>query len=369
MSNYYDEDRKAGWIELFFDLAYVVLLGRMGHLLLHTHYASLEFESIVNFIWIFVVQFFVWMLFTIYLNIYGNDSNLQNFLGFSLLTCLIINTILMSDIRDNASYISLSLGVMCLIISIAYFTSRYEVKENTRYAKHKSAVLMLVAILTIPVVFMKDNTVVIYITIIYTIEHIFAEIAIRKYGAAKPNGEHLVERIGTFMILIFGEVLIVLVDNTRGIVDRANIFHVIMMALLVFSIWMNYFTNVDKLKECRYETYSQILFQSFLVMFALTLLPAIIYHSNSQQLGVKEFNGLVLIFAIFFFVGNGFSYIKITSLKRIVSYSIGAPTILGIIIFTMQTYVATVIALVTTAVTTAFMMLWQNLKIKSCSEE
>lgn len=366
ITNYFKKHRNPGWIELFFDLAYVVLLGRMAHILFHTHHGELDSMAVVSFLWIFSVQFLVWMLFTVYINIYGNDSQSQNGFAFLLMTCLISTAILMTDLVSNAKYIALSLAVMSLIISFMYSISKDRVPSNRKYAIYKSKSLFTLGIASIPVLFMEPLTIIIYVFVIYSLEHLMDEIFLNKVGSAKPDGEHFVERIGIFMILLFGESFVTLVDNIPKEIGIYNLYPVFMILVILFGLWINYYTFNEKLTKANYTRYSQILFTNYLVMFAMTIFPAIVYHGIHQELAIDTFKLIIIVFSIFFFGGNGFSYIKIPEHTRWGSITYGTlPTlIISIILYFVNSYILALITLLLMVALTATVMINSILKLK-----
>ncbi len=47
---YYDKNRHATWLELFFDLIFVVAIGKVTHILGHVHHGHFEPEQVWTFL-------------------------------------------------------------------------------------------------------------------------------------------------------------------------------------------------------------------------------------------------------------------------------------------------------------------------------
>lgn len=367
LTNYLKHNRNPGWIELFFDLAYAVLLGRLAHMLFHTHHGHIEVANIISFLWIFAIQFMVWMLYTVYMNIYGNNSFWQSLFGFALMSCLFIVAMLMHDIRENASYISAAMGIMSLVIGFQYKKSVDVVISNKAYAKYKFKALMILGSISIAMVFAPSNWAIAIVFIIYAVEHLIDEIFLNKVGMAKPDGEHFVERIGIFIILLLGESFITLFANLPDEPNLTNIIPVGLMLIILFGMFINYFSHNERMAHAEYSRYSQILLYNYIVMAAITLLPVLIYHGIHQKMAVNDFKYLVILFISLFYFGNGLSYRRVSSNQSwiIIAYSIGFPVIFSTIIWFMTSYLQVLIALTSIIVFTGTTVLVSNHKISN----
>lgn len=308
VTNYLKNGRDPGWIELFFDLTYAVLLGRMAHLLFYTHHGEFEHQAVLFFTWIFSIAFLVWMLYTVYMNIYGNDSLWQNLISFLLMIGLFAIGIMLLDIVNNARVIVLTMSVISVIISGMYRLSKDVVPENRNYAIYKSRALFITAIIGVFAFFLEPIAVVTVTGIAYTGEHFLDELFLKRVGMAKTDSKHLVERIGIFMILIIGESFITLFNNLPEVFSLITLLPVGIILATIFMIFINYYTNNESMSEAVHIRYSQILASNFLVIAALTLLPVMTYHGIHQELDLQIYKWICGIFLFLFYFGNGMAY-------------------------------------------------------------
>ncbi|MCP4372406.1 MAG: low temperature requirement protein A [Deltaproteobacteria bacterium] len=70
----YLTDRQATWLELFFDLIFVVALGRVTHFLVHVHHGHLSEGIWWKFILVFIPLWWVWVGHTVYSNRFDADT-------------------------------------------------------------------------------------------------------------------------------------------------------------------------------------------------------------------------------------------------------------------------------------------------------
>jgi low temperature requirement protein LtrA len=366
ITNYMREGRDPGWIELFFDLAYAVLIGRMAHLMFETQHGVFESMAVISFLWIFVMQFLVWMFYTVYMNIYGNNSLWQNIFSFGLMTCLFLIGILMQDIHENASYIASTLGFMCLLISIMYWKSNKWVRENKRYATYKGSALLVLAALSVACIFLESTAVIGVTTVVILLEHLIDEIFLNKVGMAQPDSKHLVERIGVFMILMFGESFITIVNNLTLPIRFHEMLPIGVILIVIYGMFVNYYSHIELTAETKYHRYSQILAFQFLVLSSLALLPVITYHGFYQEVHISQFKWVVIAFLTLFYFGNGMSYNLVKGRSMIGNFLYGVifPLLFGTIIYKMNNYTAVLVALMIIVLFTAVLITKVNYRPK-----
>lgn len=358
MTNYMMKNRDPGWIELFFDLSFVVLVGEIAHLLFKTDGLNADFFNFISFWWLFGIITLVWMLFTVFLNYYGNNGVRQNLFAFILMICLLFISVLIEDFVENAALIAIMLGFMCVIISIVYFRATYTINENIAYVKYKRISLLVLALLTIPCVFFSPHIIMIYTSTIFLGEHLLDEIIAKKKGMASPDGSHFVERIGVFMILVFGEAFLTLIGTVDIAFDALPSFFILLFT--IFALWINYFTFLDDLASVQYNKYSQILLNNIFIFLGMTMLSGIIYHGMHQHINVQQFELAVVIFTVLFFFANSISFKKIGCGNEAVWYGI-LPVLVAIIsALFFNTHFSMLCTLFLIALGSAIFVLYQN---------
>lgn len=361
-TNYMRENRNPGWIELFFDLSYAVLLGRLAHMLFHTHHGHFILEDLVSFMWIFMIQFMVWMLYTVYMNIYANDSMKQNLFGFALMSCLFIVAVLMQNVFKNANYLAFVMGVMSIIIALMYRKSINLVPENEKYARYKSRALIYLGVISMSMIFFTSTFAIATILIAYSLEHLIDEIFLNKVGMAKPDVEHFVERIGIFIILLMGESFITLFSNLPELNNLKDFIPSLLMLFVLFGMFVNYFSHNERMAQADYKRYSQILFYNYIVMIAFTILPVLVFHGVIQVLDLQIYKILVIAFVFLFYFGNGMAYRMSHErvIWQLVIYALVFPIIFAMILWSINTYMGVIIGLTIIVILTAILITYMN---------
>ena len=94
------DNRSATWLELFFDLIFVVALGKVTHLLGKTHEGMISFETIITFILLFITFWWVWTLHTSFSNRVKGERNVHKILTLLLMFLLIVlSTTALTSVR------------------------------------------------------------------------------------------------------------------------------------------------------------------------------------------------------------------------------------------------------------------------------
>ena len=86
---YFDPHRHATWLELFFDLIFVVALRDAGEILSETHDGHIAPEQFLHFVLVFLPLWWIWAGHTIYANRFDTD-NRQHRLSTLLIMFLLI---------------------------------------------------------------------------------------------------------------------------------------------------------------------------------------------------------------------------------------------------------------------------------------
>lgn len=134
-TKYFDPNRHATWLELFFDLIYVVTIGDVTHILSHTHEGHLDPLQFWKFVLIFIPLWWIWASHTMYANRFDADDRKHRLATLLIMFLLIIISGLIGA-RFVASFEAI---VACYvgakyIIAAMYFVSKQRHKESVELA-------------------------------------------------------------------------------------------------------------------------------------------------------------------------------------------------------------------------------------------
>lgn len=238
-----EEERHATWLELFFDLIFVVAISELAHNLNR----DISLSGFLGFLLLFIPIWWSWIGATFYANLFDTDD-----LGHRLLTALQMVAVaaLAVNVHDglgeNSAGFALSYTAVRALLVVEYLRAgRHVVAARSltaRIAKGSGlAVLVWLVSAFVPVplrfaLWMLALTVD-FCTVMTAGESVHVELA--------PHTSHLPERFGLFTLIVLGETVLAVVD---GIAEQQwNISSAIAAVFglsIAFSLWWLYFDNL-----------------------------------------------------------------------------------------------------------------------------
>jgi len=93
----YLKDRQATWLELFFDLIFVVALGKVTHFLVHVHNGHLSEGVWWKVVLVFVPLWWIWVGHTVYSNRFDADTRPHRVVTLFLMSLLILLSVVVGE--------------------------------------------------------------------------------------------------------------------------------------------------------------------------------------------------------------------------------------------------------------------------------
>jgi low temperature requirement protein LtrA len=238
-----DEERRATWLELFFDLVFVVAIAELGHNLS----ADVSITGFLAFMALFAPVWWCWVGQTFYATRFDTDD-----IGHRLLTLLQMTIIAALAVNIHYAFGKSSIGfALCYaafraVLIIQYLSAAYFVPIarplSARYARGFGLGMALwIVSVFVPV----PGRFVLWILglLVDLITPLRAGQAVIR---VPPSFSHVPERLGLFVIIVLGESILAVV---QGISGQAWTLSAIVMALfglsIAFSFWWMYFDSVD----------------------------------------------------------------------------------------------------------------------------
>lgn len=147
---YYEKNRHATWLELFFDLIFVVVIGKVTHILGDVHQGHFEHEQLWTFVLLFVPLWWVWSSHTIYANRFDTDSNAHRLATLFVMLLLIVLSALIGD-EPEVNYplvIACYFGIR-VAISIMYISSRRKLDDLGEFSSKLGFALLVSAVVSL----------------------------------------------------------------------------------------------------------------------------------------------------------------------------------------------------------------------------
>jgi low temperature requirement protein LtrA len=212
------ENRHATWLELFFDLIFVVALGKVTHLLAHTHNRQLDSDTFLTFAILFFPFWWIWVLHTSFSNRFDNDNRFQRVFTLLLMFFLIVlSTTVDSGIENNYKFFLLFYAIVKIITGGLYVTDIHKI-ESRSINRRIIWALVFGTLIAVSGVFFNYQIAAILLIISIIFEIIIIQTTHNSKTSTKPVDKgHLVERIGLLAIVLLGESIISLSSGLTNV--------------------------------------------------------------------------------------------------------------------------------------------------------
>ena len=238
-----DEERRATWLELFYDLVFVAAIAQVAHYL----EAHITLAGFFSYVLLFIPIWWSWVGATFYATRFDTDD-----LGHRLLTLLqmVAIAVLAVNVHDGLGESSvgfaLSYVAVRVILIFQYISAGYFVPAARGLVKWYATGFSIAALIWL---------VSIFVPIPWRFA-LWGSALIADFGtpltAGKlvskipPSFSHVPERLGLFTIIVLGEAVISVVRGVSelewGILSAVV---ALLGMLIAFSLWWIYFDSVD----------------------------------------------------------------------------------------------------------------------------
>ena len=309
---YFDTHRHATWLELFFDLIFVVALRDAGEILIETHDGHMAPQQILHFVLVFLPLWWIWMGHTIYANRFDTDSRQHRLSTLLIMFLLIEISAQMSAGIDDPYGYSLAVAGYCgarLIIAGMYFVSRRKHHHRGGFATQVGTVFAVGAAISLSSILFAPpwSYLVFYAGIVFDMAALV--LLNRRLDVVPAHTSHLVERVGLLTIIMLGESVISISAALSDIAwNQSNIMAAVSGFVMVSSIWWIYYDSFHLLEHRKLTTGYSILYSHFFLFIGLAILASLIRHAIMDDLAPNDFRLLAAAGTVLFFLGKQYGY-------------------------------------------------------------
>lgn len=293
-----EKGRHAVWIELFFDLVYVVALARLTHMIVEGHNGHTGLAEYAMYFILFVPIWWSWLGHTMYANRFATYDVIDRLLTLLQGFFAILMALSIDDVPGESSTL-FAIAYACTRYSLVLMYTRIYLgnpesrKATGGFIKGFSlgaSFWVISVILPEPLMYTA--------WVIGIIIELLTPLIIRKELKLLPvHNTHLPERFGLFALLVIGE-------SIHGIASGAqNSEFSISLVLLIFlsysiicSVWWLYFEVIEKVFSGKLEGAAQLSIYGHLPIYmGIGLLAAGVQRLVASNYELNELN---LIFGI-----------------------------------------------------------------------
>ena len=327
---YLSEPRQATWLELFFDLIFVVALGKLTHLLAHTHHGHLIQGVWFHLILAFIPMWWIWVGHTVYSNRFDADTRPHRIATLLLMLLMMLASVQIGDeITHNHVPFVIIYCIARLFISGLYFSASRRHPDKAKLATRTSNTYLVGALISgCSALFeLPGAAIVFYAGIVF-------DMVGRKFivGRTLPiDRDHLVERVGLLAIILLGESVISLSGGLTDMTwDRLTVVTAVFGFIFICMIWWIYFDSFPLLINSRRDIDGDaILYSQLLTYISFATLANMIRHAILNDLNIEDFRIMVMAGMVMLYIGKQTAYfVNIPEYRR---YNIlNTMTVLGI---------------------------------------
>lgn len=238
-----EEERRATWLELFYDLVFVVAVSQLAHNLNE----DISLSGWFGFVVLFIPIWWSWIGTTFYANRFDSDDVIRRLLvGLHMLTAAAMAINIHHGLSESSPGFALSYAVGRAVLVVEYVRAGIHIPSarplTTRYAigfAIAASFWLISAFIPLPWRFLLWGLGII-------IDFATPLTASKFQIGLLPHASHLPERFGLFTLIVLGEAIIAVVNGVSE--QKWNIFTGISAVFglaIAFSLWWIYFDNLS----------------------------------------------------------------------------------------------------------------------------
>jgi low temperature requirement protein LtrA len=237
-----EEERHATWLELFYDLVFVVAVSQLAH----NFKEHISLSGLVGFVVLFIPIWWSWIGTTFYANRFDSDDVIHRLLiCLQMLTAAAMAVNIHHGLGESSPGFAIAYALGRAVLVVEYIRAGIHIPSarplTTRYAigfAIASLLWLISAFVPIPWRFALWG---LGIIIDFT-----TPLTARKFQIGLlPHASHLPERFGLFTIIVLGEAIIAVVEGvSQQKWDKLTVISAIFGLIIAFSWWWVYFDNL-----------------------------------------------------------------------------------------------------------------------------
>lgn len=235
-------DRHATWLELFYDLVFVVAVSQLAHNLNE----DVSLTGFLGFVILFVPVWWSWIGTTLYANRFDTDDIVHRLLtAIQMLAIAALAVNVHHGLAENAPGFALAYASGRALLVFEYIRAGRHVRVARSLTTYYARGFALAALFWLISAFVAPPLRFGLWTLGLIVDFATPLTARRFVVGLLPHASHLPERFGLFTIIVLGEAIIAVVDGvSEQEWDVGSAIAAIFGLSIAFSLWWLYFDNI-----------------------------------------------------------------------------------------------------------------------------
>jgi low temperature requirement protein LtrA len=243
-------DRRVSFLEVFYDLAYVAVIGQASHQLA----VDISARGIVDFAIIFGLIWFAWINGSLYVELHGGeDGRTRNIVFVQMCILVLLAVFTAGAANGDGTAFSVVYSAFLLFMTWLWYTVRGEDREHPEFLSvtggYVAGMAVSAAVILCSGFLPAEARLVVWAA--FVVAWFGALLIVRRQRTVLSLGtsatDSLVERFGTFTIIVLGEVVLgVVAGLVSGQRDGITIGVGLLALWIGFGFWWIYFDLVGR---------------------------------------------------------------------------------------------------------------------------
>ncbi|MBW4632801.1 MAG: low temperature requirement protein A [Iphinoe sp. HA4291-MV1] len=237
-----EEERRATWLELFYDLVFVVAVSQVAHYL-HDH---VSLSGVLGFVALFIPVWWSWIGTTFYANRFDSDDVTHRLLiAVQMLAIAALAVNVHDGLGESCTGFALSYALGRVVLVVEYFRAGWHIPTARPLTTRYVTGFTIAAILWTISAFVPSPWRFVFWTLGLIIDFATPLSARKLQLELPPHSSHLPERFGLFTMIVLGEAIVAVVDGvSEQNWDVLTVIAAVFGLCIAFSLWWLYFDNL-----------------------------------------------------------------------------------------------------------------------------
>ncbi|GET24452.1 low temperature requirement protein A [Prolixibacter sp. NT017] len=244
------QERRVSWLELFYDLVYVIAISRITHQLAQ----HISVDYFIGYAFLFILIFWGWLNGSMHHDMHGNEGLRTRLMTLWQMIIIAALAVVIGQSPEKGYFnITIVLMVMQLFVTYMWWSVGFYDKSHRRYNKPYT-IFYLIAFALMGLSLMlpgKWLKLIVPVVILCNYAPPFvAHIMLRRNSTDLKLSSSMFERLGLFAIIIFGEVVLGVVNGVSKMeeLDFTAWLNFALAIAIVFTLWWIFFTLVAQME-------------------------------------------------------------------------------------------------------------------------
>jgi low temperature requirement protein LtrA len=250
-----DAHRRATWLELLYDLVFVVAVAELAAVLAD----GADLGSVLTFVGLFVPVWWAWAGYVFYANRFDTDDVSHRLLALPQILAVATMAASVGDIAERSGLFAVSYVAARVLLIVAYVRVGRHVPEARPLTVRYAAGFTIAALIWLASLAVDPPQRYAFWALALVIDLATPLLARRHQGKLPPQSEHLPERFGLFVVIVLGEVVAAVVIGLKGHdVTPGTLLIALAGVAIAMAFWWLYFGHIDESVVLRTQLAGQI---------------------------------------------------------------------------------------------------------------